>query len=89
MNLLQSLETEVHEIIRAEKDHDMRKNNIVTYGIPMSSTKDYASTVQNFLSSKYGIACGPLSNVRCLNGQSDRTTAPKTPPLLLFTVSSF
>ena len=87
-NFQQSLESEVQQIIRAEKDRESRKNNIVVYGIDTSI--DDTNALKQFLSTEYGINCGPLTNVRRLkqNIQASDPTRNTAPPLL-FTVSSF
>jgi hypothetical protein len=87
-NFQQSLESEVRQIIRAEKDQESWKNNIFAYGIDASI--DDTCTLKQFLLTEYGINCGSIANVRRLkqNVQASDPTRNTTPPLS-FTVSLF
>ena len=72
--------------MRAEKNHDSQKLNIVALGIPVSG--DLSIFIQDYLVQQYCINPGELINVRRLTS-CPNSTPSQNPPLALFTVSGF
>ena len=90
-NFKQSLESDVRRIVRAEKDRENRKNNVIAYGIQPS--QDDSRAILSILDNDFGIKCDLVTNVRRLlpRTREGSTVQPSgsRPPPVIFTVSSF
>ena len=90
-NFKQSLESDVCHIVRAEKDRENRKNNVIAYGIQPS--QDDSRAILSILDNDFGIKCDSVTNVQrllpCTREGSMVQQSGSRPPPVISTVSSF